>query len=374
MALKLENKQPERHGRNRPQFRLDGKTLIGPMSRKMNEYGRSGPQEHTALMSDIEQAARRLDYYIRNFACEALPQSLFRKRLERLCADYIKYDVEYLRRRLNYYNKLTNEHSLVDPASSVGKIPVRPSRYYYDLMEHARYFPRDFGIHHVFGDVTHVPDEPGVVKSRPIAGENRNSVLMNLDKFRHFRLFRDRTAFLDKLPKAVWRGSRNNAKRQALVTGYHHHVLCDVGWGDGERPDRLCKPFLSPVEQMRYRYVISVEGNDVATNLKWVMASNSLCMMPSPTCETWFMEGTLQPGIHYVQLRPDFADLEEKIRYYEQYPDKALEIVCNANAYVKQFLDQRREQLLSLLVLSKYFSLTRQLMPKPKIAALWADS
>ena len=124
---------------------------------------------------------------------------------------------------------------------------------------------------------------------------------------------------------------------------------------------------------MKYRYIISIEGNDVASNLKWIMASNSLCLMPAPVYETWFMEGTLQPGLHYVQLRSDFADLEEKILHYEKHPDQAREIVRNANAYVKQFAHRRREQVLSLLVLYKYFALTGQLEPNPKVAALWSQ-
>lgn len=324
-------------------------------------------------MPEFEQTARRLNYYIRNAVRDAMPQAFFRERLERLCADYVKYDPAYLARRLNYYNKLDEVHTLVDPSSRVGRLPVRPSRYCYDLKEHARYFPRGLGIHHVFGDVTHVPEKPGIVKSRPIAGANRNSILLNLDKFRHFRLLPDRVAFDKKLPMAVWRGSRNNPKREVLVNAYHAHPLCNVGWSGGERRGGTrSKSFLSPAEQFNYRYILSIEGNDVATNLKWVMASNSLCMMPEPVYETWFMEGTLQPGVHYVQLDPGLTDLEEKIRYYEEFPGKAREIVANANAYVRQFHNPRREQLVSLLVLYKYFSLTGQFVPNPRIAALWA--
>ena len=33
------------------------------------------------------------------------------------------------------------------------------------------------------------------------------------------------------------------------------------------------------------RYALSLEGNDVATNLKWLLASNSVVVMPSPTME-----------------------------------------------------------------------------------------
>ena len=92
--------------------------------------------------------------------------------------------------------------------------------------------------------------------------------------------------------------------------------------------------------------------------------------MPRPRYETWFMEGRLQAGIHYVPLAPDFDDLEDKILYYERHPDEAHAIIRNANAYVSPFLDARREQLLSILVIYKYFVATRQIEPDKTVAKL----
>ncbi|ENT7385234.1 hypothetical protein ACXLUW_000800 [Campylobacter coli] len=40
------------------------------------------------------------------------------------------------------------------------------------------------------------------------------------------------------------------------------------------------KNFLSKKEQMKYKFIISLEGNDVASNLKWEMNSNSLVLAP----------------------------------------------------------------------------------------------
>jgi spore maturation protein CgeB len=83
--------------------------------------------------------------------------------------------------------------------------------------------------------------------------------------------------------------------------------------------------------------------------------------MPRPAYETWFMEGTLVPEEHYIEIRPDYADLEEKLRHYIAHPAEAERISQNAHAYVTQFFDPRRELLTSLLVLQKYFRLTGQL-------------
>lgn len=322
-------------------------------------------------MSEIERAARRLHYYFRNIARDGVPQAFYRARLERLITDFSPEDAPGLAHRLNYYNKLTKAELPDELASTVATIPMRSSRYYYDLKEHARYFTRNFRLNHLFGDITLIPTVPAIVKSRPIGDENENSVLMNLDKFRHFQLQRDEIAFDDKLPKAVWRGGGNNRKRIDLVERHLASPLCDVGLTGTPAHDRRTRPFLTPAEQMRFRYIISVEGVDVATNLKWVMASNSLCLMPKPVYETWFMEGAIETGVHYVEVRSDFADLEEKIRYYEDHQDEAKAIVQRANNHVAQFADHRRERLLSLLVLAKYFALTGQYEAPAKVKALW---
>lgn len=47
-------------------------------------------------------------------------------------------------------------------------------------------------------------------------------------------------------------------------------------------PERFLKPSLSIRQQLGYRYLVSVEGNDVASGLKWMLASNSTVLMPPP--------------------------------------------------------------------------------------------
>lgn len=104
---------------------------------------------------------------------------------------------------------------------------------------------------------------------------------------------------------------------------------------------------------------MALEGNDVASNLKWVMSSNSIAIMPRPVYETWFMEGMLKPDYHYIEVKPDFSDLEEKMDYYTAHPEAAQAIIDHAHEYVEQFKDSKREDIISLLVLDKYFSLLK---------------
>jgi len=111
-------------------------------------------------------------------------------------------------------------------------------------------------------------------------------------------------------------------------------------------------------EHLDYKFIMSLEGNDVASNLKWVMSSNSIAVTPRLTCETWFMEGTLRPNYHYIEVKEDFSDLEERLQYYIDHPEEAEAIIQHAHEFVDQFRDKERERLIALLVMKKYFEIT----------------
>ena len=67
------------------------------------------------------------------------------------------------------------------------------------------------------------------------------------------------------------------------------------------------------------------------------------------------MEGRLIPNYHYIEVKPDFSDLLERMDYYSAHPEEAEAIIKHAHEYVDQFRNSRRERLISLLVLKKYF-------------------
>ena len=70
------------------------------------------------------------------------------------------------------------------------------------------------------------------------------------------------------------------------------------------------------------------------------------------------MQGSLIPNYHYIEVKDDFSDLEERLTYYINHPDEAEAIIQHAHEYVNQFRDEKREKLISLLVLKRYFEIT----------------
>lgn len=273
-------------------------------------------------------------------------------------------DADAIASRLAYYHPVDKPFTPSDGARNHRSFDREGinSSYYYDFKEFLRYFDAGLSFDYRFGDNTLNPDVPAFVKSRPILSAGHKGILFKLNKLRHFRFVNDAMPFEAKKNIAVFRGACLRPHRRQFVERYAGLPNTDIGdTRPGHRGKPHWQPLMSIAEQLKHKFIISIEGNDVATNLKWIMSSNSLCFMRRPKFETWFMEGTLQPDVHYVLLRDDFADLPEKIDYYSSNADEARAIISNANCYVDQFRDQRRENLLCLLVMARYFVLSGQL-------------
>ena len=70
------------------------------------------------------------------------------------------------------------------------------------------------------------------------------------------------------------------------------------------------------------------------------------------------MEGRLIPNYHYIEIKDDFSDISERIAYYNEHEDEAMAIIEHAHKWVEQFKDKKREDVISYLVLKKYFQHT----------------
>ena len=302
-------------------------------------------------------------YYTKAIGREIFPTWFCRIRLNSKLQKQADFDAEYIQRRVNYYNKLdncTDQLKFLPPLKEF-RIPENRRVYYFDNYEYTRFFNKRLRAAFLPGDVIHIPDFPTIVKSRPVNGSNENSVILNIEKVRHFMFVNDKKPFTSKKNMLVGRGDVRQPHRKRFLEMYFNHPLCDIGQVNRDHACNWLVEKMTIDQQLEYKFILSLEGNDVATNLKWIMSSNSLAVMPRSKYETWFMEGTLIPNFHYVLIKDDYSDLEERLNYYIEHTNEALEIIKNANEYVKQFRNKKREDVISLLVLDKYFRKTGQL-------------
>ena len=250
-----------------------------------------------------------------------------------------------------------------------------------------------------FGDIYYSTDIPVLCKTRPlIINEyacklNKCNIIFNMDKERHFEsinIIKEQQLdipFYEKNNKIVWRGENNGEMIQLIQNRPCRHDLVklyansknkmfDIGFvndysivkkkillrqvGRSAEADNLSgedikgKGRLSIKEQLKSKFIISLEGGDVGTGLKWMLYSNSVVLMPKPTMEGWYMEGLLEPWVHYVPLENDFSDLEEKYEWCLNNLDKCEVIAYNGNKYMQQFFDEETEKKLETSIIQKY--------------------
>ncbi|MDG2281115.1 MAG: glycosyl transferase family 90 [Flavicella sp.] len=306
----------------------------------------------------------KIFYYIRTNLIQLVPNwynHLYRKNLKKRFSS--TEEIEYIENRVNYYNKL--EPSIINSdAKRIADLSLKESIkkvYYYDSVEYLKYFDEQLLINTLYGDITHTPNIPSIVKSRPVINNN-NSTVLNLNRIRHFVFIKDRIKYSNKKNQLIGRGYVDHSKflRIRFLEKHFNNPLCDIGHTNNYNNNEWLVNFVPVHKQLQYKFILCWEGNDVATNLKYVMSSNSLAISTKPKYETWFMEGTLIGGFHYVEIKDDFSDLDEKINYYSKNIEEAKKIIQNANAYTKQFQNKKREDLISILVLEKYFRNTNQ--------------
>jgi hypothetical protein len=105
---------------------------------------------------------------------------------------------------------------------------------------------------------------------------------------------------------------------------------------------------------LKAKFLLIVQGNDLASQFYWTLASNSVPFMAEPTVESWLMESLVVPWKHYVPVQPDFSDLVDRVQWAISNPREAEIIAAAGRDYMMEFRDADREQRIRSTVLHAY--------------------
>ncbi len=265
--------------------------------------------------------------------------------------------------RANYYCLRPLNTAEADPSqlliASEFKIPLsgpRHSTYFFPLRRALNYFPQSVRFLYAPGDIYDPFALPTLAKARCVG--DVNGTLLPLNAVRHFRYVdHDPRPWGAKRNEIVSRNEVHRSERYDFMARWFGHPRTNLGQtnaNSGGRPEWL-RGRLTVDQQLDYKFIACIEGNDVATNLKWVMSSNSLPVMPAPTMESWFQEPLLRPGEHYVNVASDYSDLLDRMDYYLSHPTEAQEMIDNNHRWIRRFTNPRLELATTLLTLKNYF-------------------
>lgn len=282
-------------------------------------------------------------------------------------------DAEYLKWRRDIYCRISKPFVLEEKDSvRVEDVNERnfQSRYALDAYRVLKYFPKNRRIAFNDGDVWVNPQVPSIAKCRRLNSEREeNAVVLNLDSIRHWLKPKDRIPFSKKEAKLFFRGDIfDKPARIRFFEQWADHPLFDLGDTNRSHPSRWQADFVTIPDHFRYQFILALEGYDMASSLQWIMASGCVAVMPRPTVEGWLMHSQLKPGVHYIEISPDFTDVGEKIGYYVNHPEEAEKISMESKKWAEQFFDKKRELLISMLVVEKYLELADTATPGDKLA------
>ena len=66
------------------------------------------------------------------------------------------------------------------------------------------------------------------------------------------------------------------------------------------------------------------------------------------------MEDKLIPNFHYIEIKSDYSDLEEKFIWCCNNLDLCYQIIKNAKVYIKQFLNEKTEKEITNKIIEIY--------------------
>ena len=206
---------------------------------------------------------------------------------------------------------------------------------------------------------------PIIYKARPslLSSDLPKTPLWLLNKNRHYRELdryhneiigseQGEVPWSEKIPKLFWRGSTTGNRAELLTQWVHHNnEKIDIGFNNVvQRKNKFQREYIeryyskkgegvqgreSLHEMNRYKYLLSIEGNDVASGLKWMLYSNSVVFMARPTVATWAMEDLLIPFVHYIPVANDYSNLLAMVHWAEEHDDACQEISRRATEYIE---------------------------------------
>jgi hypothetical protein len=204
---------------------------------------------------------------------------------------------------------------------------------------------------------------------RPLARGRLQPILWKLNSRRHFQSL-PRVAWNDiswdrKVGKAVFRAGFTGSKhrpglkrsdadvcmaiercRLVLLAGKLQSPIVDAGLTSMGRSGlnatiegvNVVRSKLSMKAQLRCKAIIMLEGNDVASGLKWALLSNSVVIMRPPTVTSWAMEELLEPWVHYIPLDLDLTDIVGKVQWVLDHDEEARQIAVRGSLWMKDML------------------------------------
>lgn len=119
--------------------------------------------------------------------------------------------------------------------------------------------------------------------------------------------------------------------------GFVHYLIPKEMEANGVR----LKQKMPMNEQVCYKYLINMDGHTAPNRTSWILNSGCLMLLVDSLYndQTW-TDNNLKPWKHYVPIKSDLSDLEEKILWCRANDDECKKIVKQAKVFAKTYYNK----------------------------------
>ena len=169
---------------------------------------------------------------------------------------------------------------------------------------------------------------------------------------------RKQTSWNNKKSLAVWRGNKKNGtkhnfieqkvdmnQRELFVDLYKKGALKNVDYSEESlTKEKMCE----------YKYLIDIDGwSNTWDATIWKLLSGSVLLKVGGVWEQWYYD-KLKEWVHYVPVKDDLSDLNEKVQWCIDNDEKCKTISENAYNFVKMELTFEKARDYTIEIFNKY--------------------
>lgn len=154
-----------------------------------------------------------------------------------------------------------------------------------------------------------------------------------LNRYNQYRSIHKGIPFTSKISQLVYAGGERGSKfnfmknKQTNLSQRAFFATEDV-----DKTNVSCPSHIPRDDMIHYKYILDIDGNACTWDATaWKLNSGSVIFKPESDWKQWFYDQYL-PWIHFIPVRDDFQDLQEKIEWCQKNQNKCLEMVKNCKS------------------------------------------
>jgi hypothetical protein len=151
-----------------------------------------------------------------------------------------------------------------------------------------------------------------------------------MNRYNEYRSIHAGIPFEDKKNTIVY-GSQKRGTQYNFTENRHIKISPrDYFYSDAIKKTNIFVPkWISRSEMVKYKYILDIDGHASTWDATaWKLNSGSVIIKSDSCWNQWFFE-YYRPWVHYVPIRDDFSDIQEKYTWCEQNQAKCVEMIEN---------------------------------------------